>query len=232
MDNEAPHDLTAAYALDALDPAEERAYEAHLAQCELCRAELAELRETVASLAYGVDTPEPPARLRSRILAQAGAEQTNVVPMPRRWTAPAAVAFAAAAAAVAIGLGIWASSLSDRLDHAEVTQQQSERVADILATEGTVSTNLDGRGKLIVTPSGEGALVLNRLEPPAPGHVYEAWVSEGGKPRPAGLFKPGRKVTAFPLTIPVPTGAAVMVTEEKAGGTDLPTSVPLFLVRT
>lgn len=232
MDNEALHDLTATYALDALDPADERAYEAHLALCERCRDELAELRETVTSLAYGVDTPDPPAHLRTRILAQAAAERTNVVPLRRRWTAPAAGAFAAAAAAVAIGLGIWASSLSGRLDRAEANQQRSERVADILATEGTISTNLDGRGKLFVTPTGEGALVLNRLEPATHGRVYEAWVSEGGKPKPAGLFQAGRHVTAVPLTLPVPDGAAVMVTEERAGGTDLPTTVPLFVART
>jgi anti-sigma factor RsiW len=35
------HDLTAAYALDALDPDEAREYEAHLARCERCRAERA-----------------------------------------------------------------------------------------------------------------------------------------------------------------------------------------------
>ena len=30
------HELTAAYALDALDPEERRAYEAHLATCPQC----------------------------------------------------------------------------------------------------------------------------------------------------------------------------------------------------
>jgi len=35
------HELTAAYALDAFDPGERSAYEAHLAGCERCRKELA-----------------------------------------------------------------------------------------------------------------------------------------------------------------------------------------------
>jgi len=43
------HDLTAAYALDALGPDEVDEYEAHLGQCEQCRAELAELNEPVAA---------------------------------------------------------------------------------------------------------------------------------------------------------------------------------------
>ena len=41
MEANALHDLTAAYALDALDPDEARAYEEHLAHCERCRSELA-----------------------------------------------------------------------------------------------------------------------------------------------------------------------------------------------
>jgi hypothetical protein len=34
MADDAVHELTAAYALDALGPDEERAYEEHLARCE------------------------------------------------------------------------------------------------------------------------------------------------------------------------------------------------------
>ena len=45
------HDLTAAYALDALDEHEAREFEAHLAQCERCRDELARLSESAAALA-------------------------------------------------------------------------------------------------------------------------------------------------------------------------------------
>ena len=40
-----PHDLTAAYALDALDTHEAEEFEQHLRHCERCRAELAELQE-------------------------------------------------------------------------------------------------------------------------------------------------------------------------------------------
>ena len=39
MEADTLHDLTAAYALDALDSDEAREYEAHLARCEQCRAE-------------------------------------------------------------------------------------------------------------------------------------------------------------------------------------------------
>ena len=45
MEADTLHDLTAAYALDALDPEDAREYEAHLARCERCRGELASLSE-------------------------------------------------------------------------------------------------------------------------------------------------------------------------------------------
>ena len=105
------HDLTAAYALDALDPAEAEAYEAHLSQCEECRTELAELSKSVGALAFGAVAPPPPARLRESILAAAAAERSNVIPLPqRRWTPRVLAVAAAAAACVAVGFTV--SSLS------------------------------------------------------------------------------------------------------------------------
>ena len=50
------HDLTAAYALDALAPDEAEAYERHLSQCEECREQLAELTETATGLAFSGDS--------------------------------------------------------------------------------------------------------------------------------------------------------------------------------
>ena len=73
------HDLTAAYALDALDADDREAYETHLGQCEQCRAELATLGEAATSLAWAVASPAPPSRLRERILSAAAAERQNVV---------------------------------------------------------------------------------------------------------------------------------------------------------
>ena len=44
------HDLTAGYALDALDPDERARYEEHLASCETCRAELQEFWQVAGAL--------------------------------------------------------------------------------------------------------------------------------------------------------------------------------------
>src|SRR5438445_1070265 len=108
------HELVAPYALDALDEDERERFERHLADCERCSAQLAELQEAAGALAFAAEGPAPSPALRERILD--GARGT-VIPFPRRrWILPAVATVAAAAAAVAIGLGIWASSLSHSLD--------------------------------------------------------------------------------------------------------------------
>src|SRR5947209_13894762 len=102
------HELTAAYALDALSDEERDTYESHLAQCEQCRAELVGFSETTAALALAAPPVAPPARLRPAILREAAAERENVVPLPARrlWVTRATAAAASVAACVAVGLGV------------------------------------------------------------------------------------------------------------------------------
>jgi anti-sigma-K factor RskA len=228
MEANALHDLTAAYALDALEPQEARRYEAHLARCEHCRDELASLSESSSALAYATEAPQPPADLRARILAQARSERPNVVPLRPRWIKPVA-AVAAVAVCAAIALGIWAVSLSNRLDRREAELGREQRVAQLLAQPASRAISFS-RGTLVVGRNGGGALVLNRLAQPGSGRTYEAWVADRGAPQPAGLFEGGSAVTVL-LERPVPRGATVMVTEEKAGGSATPTQSPFVIVR-
>ena len=231
MEANAIHDLTAAYALDALDSEEAREYEAHLAHCERCRGELASLSETATALAYAAEAPAPAPELRSRILQQARSERANVVPLRPRWAVPVAAA-AAVAACAAIGLGIWATSLSNKLDQRNDALASQQRVAAILADPASRRVSFeDGRGTLVVTPMGEGVLVLRQLQPAPRGRTYEAWVASGGSPEPAGTFDGGATVVLKRLERLVPDGAAVMITEEKDGGTDAPTSHPFLTVQ-
>jgi anti-sigma factor RsiW len=113
-----PHDLLAAYALDALDDDERERFERHLEECEECSEQLALLREPVAALAYAAEGPAPPEALRGRIIEGARAEpRAAVIRLRRRnWPLAALAGVAAAAACLAIGLGIWANSLSNSLD--------------------------------------------------------------------------------------------------------------------
>jgi anti-sigma-K factor RskA len=226
------HNLTAAYALDALDPEERESYEAHLGQCAQCREELASLGETATALAFAVVSPPPPDRLRGQILAAAAAERENVTPLPMRrpWLIRATAATASVAACAAVGLGIWAGTLSHSLDRARATGANALAAAQILADPKTQRIALrGGNGMLAVDPSGRGVLVIHRLPAAPSGRTYEAWViPPGGKPIKAGLFDGGESSTMLTLDQMVPTGSVVAATMERQGGVDAPTESPLF----
>ena len=230
MEANALHDLTAAYALDALDFEDAREYESHLAHCERCRDELGSLSEAASALAYGTETPLPPPELRARILQQARRERPNVVPLRPRWVAPVA-AVAAVAACAAIGLGIWAAALSGKLDRRTQALDSQQRIAAILSDPNARRNAFqDQRGTLIVSPTGDAVLVMNRLAAARPGRTYEAWVAAGGKPQPAGTFDGGGDVNVVLLPRPVPQDATVMLTVERDGGTNAPTGQPFVSV--
>jgi anti-sigma-K factor RskA len=231
MEADALHDLTAAYALDALEPEEARGYEAHLARCERCRDELASLSESASALAYATEAPQPPADLRARILAQARSERPNVVPLRPRWIKPVA-AVAAVAVCAAIALGIWAVSLSNKLDSRDAALAKQERIAQLLASPGLrVVSTAHGAIAVAAARNGNAALIWEDLEDPGPGLTYEAWVSasSGAKPQPAGLFSGGQTVVV-PLDQPVRKGATVLVTKEPAGGRSTPSSAPILVL--
>jgi anti-sigma factor RsiW len=221
MESLTVHDLTAAYALDALDPDEARAYEEHLAHCERCRRELAELSEAAGSLAYAVDAPSPSASLRDRILVTARAEHDNVVPLRPRWTVAAKV-ITAVAALLAIGFAAWAASLSRSLDSERSAREQADRVLAVLSDPAAKRVPVSGaRGTLVLSPTGEAALVVSQLARAPSGKTYEAWVIEAGRPLRAGTFD-GGGTTSVLLDRPVPRGAQVAVTIEQDGGVDAP----------
>jgi anti-sigma-K factor RskA len=223
MNDGSPHELSAAYALDALDADDLRTFEAHLATCERCREDVASFREAAAALGHDVDTPPPPETLERRILSAARAERPNVVRLRQRWALPAA-GVAAVAAAVAIGLGIWVTHLSHSLDRERSAHARDARVVSILAQPGVTQIPTEGNsGLLIISPSRNAVLVADELAKAPSGKTYEAWIIRGNTARAAGLFEGGGS-PVVPLTHPVPRGSVVGVTIEKAGGAKLPTT--------
>jgi anti-sigma-K factor RskA len=70
--DELKHDA-AAYGLGVLEPAERAAFEAHLASCAECAAEVRQLRLSAVALAHAAPQVSPPPSLRARILVHASA---------------------------------------------------------------------------------------------------------------------------------------------------------------
>jgi anti-sigma factor RsiW len=229
MEQDGIHGLTAAYALDALDEADEREYRAHLSGCARCRVELASLTETATALAYAVDSPAPSAALRGRILDAARAERSNVVPFrSRRWTG-AVSGVAAVAAVVAVAFGAWAFSLRSELDETREALEQQDDAAAVLVDPNARSVGLSGAdGRLVVAPGGGAALVVTGLEPAPTGHGYEMWVIRGGRPRSAGTFRVEGGRVVVRLQRDVPQGSTVAVTLEPEDGTARPEGSALF----
>src|SRR5688572_3718466 len=226
------HDLSAAYALDALGPEELAEFEEHLAHCPECREHVAAFQETVSELAYDVDAPAPSPALRNRVLADARREQPKVVAMPRRrWAFPVAAAAAFAAGCVALGLAFWASDLANQLDDQQTQNHRLDELVVALTDPNAERIPLEGADGILVVDdeSSEGWVLVNGLDEAPTGKTYEAWVIEGEEAVAAGLFSGGDGRTVVPLSVPVPEGAIVAVTVEQAGGVEQSTQDPIFV---
>ena len=213
------HTLSAPYALDALSAEDRDRFESHLATCERCRADLAGLTDAAASLAFAVEGPVPPAVLRSRILDAARAEgPSNVVAFRPRAVSRWITATAAVAAVAIVALGAWSVSLHHSLsDERGALRVLGDPTARHIAVTG---------GQVVVSRTGVAVLDVHLPSLPN-GKTYEAWVASSSVKR-AGQFAGG--VTTLPLR--VAHGARVMVTIERAGGVDAPTSQPLLVAQT
>ena len=236
------------YAFGTLTDPELTELRAHLDRgCANCTAGVRDAGSIAFTLGATVDGPEPPRRLRSRILAAAG-ESTSEERVPSRpwWASPWISAGAAALLTLAIAAG-WYGSRA-RISQEEVARLRSEldgtraqtaamreAFALIEAPETRAVTFGDGkrpappRGRVFVHPSGVLLIASNLAAPPA-GKTFEMWVIRGGKPAPAGLFDADAQGNAIHLfrTAAAPNDV-VAVTIEPSGGVSAPTSTPIIV---
>ena len=230
------HELTAGYALDALEADERRAYEEHLPDCAQCQEDLVSFWEVTGALALAATGPEPPPELRERIIAAARAESqgeapvetTNVVPFRRRFGSSQALStFAAIAAVALVALGWWAVSLHGNLSDTRSALAEQRTVSGVLADTGAQRVALAaGTGTLV--SGGRGAvLVVDGLAAAGAGKTYQVWVvRKGAAPASSGLFSGGSHSVVL-VQHSVAPGDVVAVTLEKAGGAKAPTTAPV-----
>ena len=224
------HELTAGYALDALDHEERRAYVAHLAGCERCREELASLSQATEALAVAASGPTPSPGLRDRILAGARDEPQVVVPLASRRSrsVPILAAAAAVAAVVALAAGVWATSLSSDVDETRAALERERAATAVLADPESRSVRLqEGAGRLVVARDGRGVLVLHGLDPAPTGKTYELWIVARGAPARAGVFPGSARTDVVALEGILESGDVVAVTVEASGGVEAPTTDPI-----
>lgn len=226
------HHLAGAYALDALDADERRAFEAHYPTCEICSREVVEFRETAAVLADEAAVP-PPIDLKASILAEVAQTrqlppvlppQVDPGPTGRRRRRDIGTAIMAAAAAVLV---VVAGALF------ALRGEPTDEVGDLLAAPDAEVTTLEGAtgGLRIVWSPGLArvAVVGDGLEIAPSGLTYALWFLGPDGAAPAGLFEPDddgtvRSVIAVGPGDPTAWG----VTLEPDGGSPQPTGDVLY----
>lgn len=195
-------ELLGAYALDAVDDDEREAIERHLVDCPRCRAEVAEHREVAAYLSQsGAPAPDgiwdriaaelaPPAPpMRLSVLPHEPAEPApapaseaaggSVTPIDRRTSTgrrpsrPMLAVLAIAASIIAI-LGVVVVTQNGRVDGPQTLEER----ASAAVTDSKLKVDLSGdvgSARAVVTPDGQGYLIMDGVEAPADGDVYQLW---------------------------------------------------------
>ena len=219
-----PSDDLAAYALGALDPAEEARVREHVESCERCRAELRWLEPAVDVLPASVPQIEPPRGLKRNLMkevrADARAERGGWWSRRAGWITMRARPAVVVGAVALLGAGVAGFLVS------EANQTTVGPVTSIQAsTEGPAE---GAKGTL--EKSDDGAVLRVAEMPPLESGVYQVWFSDGGVNTPAKAFTVGAGGDGEADVGEIPAGTdEVLVTEEDAP--DLPAPEGEVLLR-
>jgi anti-sigma-K factor RskA len=228
------HALAGAYALDAVDEIERKAFERHLRDCASCLIEVEELKETTSWLSYAVAAPPPP-NLRDSVLAQVAQTPQTVGKMrpqrqqgPQRWRQWTAAAVAAVVVGAGVGTATWVVS-NQQVKQERVAAQQVQAVLGAPDAKLVSSSVEGGAISLIVSPSHNAAVaVLNGLASPDDAHAYQLWMISGSGPTDVGLLNPGEG--SGQVYIPDLFGASTFgLSREDKAGSPRPTDVVKLL---
>jgi anti-sigma-K factor RskA len=237
------HKLTGAYAMDALDELERARFEQHLAQCDDCRAEVAELRETAALLSETVAVTPPPS-LRDSVLTGISqvrplAPEVTTIPLTR--SAPTRSEQSAGrrgwvpllvAAALALFVGLGAMIVAPWADDDEVPRlTAAEQVLQAPDAE-EVFLDLGEAGRATVTrsKSQDKAVITTEDMVSAPeGKDYELWFMSPDEEFIAAGLMPDAPDQTVVLDGSAAEAVAVGITVEPDGGSNQPTSDPIAL---
>lgn len=222
-DDIVPHVDLAAYVLGRLEPQEREGFEAHLADCSSCQAELAELSSVARLLPRAAIAYDVPAGLEARVLGAveraAAAERTPTEPRRGRWAWNRRPTLALAALAAVLTLVLAATQI-DRFGG------PTPELQAVLAPPG----GGEGEANVTVVETGIGREIAFRTDdlPILPKtEYYELWFVAPGdtleRPRriSAGTFHPderGRSHADFTAAVDPKRYPVVSVTAEPGDG--------------
>lgn len=236
----------AIYLLGLLGEEQTKHFREHAETCAICRDEVGALRPAVDVLPATVPQLDAPAYVKRNVMAIVHAEAARQGHASR--ASDAAHAEASWEGAVR-SVGLW-----DRLLPRQGARRPALALASVAllaggAAIGALSSSGSGAGARQVISAnvtiagaratldedgGHNVLTVAGLPQPRAGHVYEVWVKRhGALPQPTStLFTPTDSGEAT-VAVPSDLGAAteVMVTQEPAGGSVLPTTSPVIVAR-
>jgi anti-sigma-K factor RskA len=243
MSEHRAHGLIAGYAVDGLDPEETELTERHLAECEDCRRDLVEFRETLVRLAYAeADRPSEAVWTRVRAAAERTRQEAplvdrsegdgTVVPLPTgiRWRRRLPWLTTAACALVAAVLGVGLLSMDRSMD--DMRQESSEVEALLAAPDTSMHEGPLGEGaRATAYTSYEMDALMFVVEglPEAPeGMEYQMWyVDPDDGMRSAGMLKPTEEGLHAGMSKDMGSPVQVGVSLEPEGGMPEPSGTPM-----
>jgi anti-sigma-K factor RskA len=235
---EFPHEeleeLIAADALYGLSELERRRMlqemERHGEDCTECRRLVAEYTEVAASLALSVPASAMWKGAEDRLLEAMKGERPSgtgrsQVRRVRRWIAAAAVA-----AAIAVVGGAAGYMIAPRGPSAD------SRLIAFVSQQGTRVVAFPGKGNqqlaVAFRPGERESWVFGTNLPSLPaGKVYELWFQPAtdAAVQPAGTFVPKDGTVVAPTSVG-DTVVALAVSVEPSGGSQQPTTTPIYLI--
>lgn len=234
-------ELAGAFALGAMEPEEEAALRAHLADCEQPHVEIRNALGAGVLLAASLDPVTPSPALRDRVMAtiertpQLRRPPVPASPPPMRrglldWLSPRVARPLALAAVVALlAVGVWNVSLQSQLGQRDAALRA---VANAISG-GEVAFRVDGsagRGYVVDTPGEGAALVVADLADLPADRLYELWlIDASGAPKAVGTFNPTHDAV---VVVPVEhdlTGYATFAVTVEAERVAAPSGEPVMI---
>jgi anti-sigma-K factor RskA len=241
-----PQDDLVPYALGELSGQELQRVRQHLSSCGECRQEVEQLILTLAVLGMAEAEPVSPSpKVRERLLK---AVQPPPLSPPRKslfalgWVP----AFAMAILVIA-GMLLATENLSlrrelrEEISRAAIPKTPADVAGAVLSLPDAIRVTLkpakfppQPQATAVYSASKTNLVfTANNIAPPPVGKAYELWLlAAGGKPVPAGMFKPDAQGNASLVNPPLPSGLAAKgfaVTVEPEGGSEQPTSAILLV---
>ena len=232
-------EMIPARALSALDAAEARALNEHLAECDECQRELQEWEATAAAMALSANPMEPSPKVRERILSEIRNDLSEPQVIPFRaatrnvWTSFGSLgAIAAVILVTALIVGVIVLWRENSAVHQHLAQ--SQKFLELATTPGAKATKLEGvdlgagaTAKLAYDRTGRAMLMADKLPNVPQGKAYQLWFIVGSNPpMPGKTFVPdseGQGTLEDRMPAAAMDSPIFAITVEPEGGAPAPT---------